>query len=83
MEMVPVRKTLVWYTLLPNLQTRSTQLENGHPRPMGTGLVTAGGVPLPLLDDHGLKVLTLGHLGLDIGDQGAEVWHVLSLVSIE
>ena len=49
---------------------------------MHTHLVAAGGVPLPLLDNHGLKVLTLGHLSLDILDYGAEVWNVLSLVSI-
>lgn len=82
MEMIPVRKTLVWYTLLHKPQTRSIQPENGHTGPIAADLVTAGGVLLPLLDNHGLKVFTLSHLGLDIGNQGAEVWDVLSPVSV-
>ena len=36
-----------------------------------------GGVLLPLLDDHGLEVLALGHLGLDLCDELSEVWCVL------
>ncbi len=31
----------------------------------------------PLLDDHGLQVLTLGPLGLDLLDDGFEVGDVL------
>lgn len=80
--MIPVQKALVWYTLLRNPPNSLHQLENGHPRRLHTHLVAAGGVPLPLLDDHGLKVLTLGHLSLDVLDQVGEVWNILSLVSI-
>lgn len=80
MEEIPVRKTLVWYTLLRKPPIRSTQLENCHVRPMYTSLVSAGssGLLLPLLDNHGLEVLALVHLGLDVGDQVGEVWGVLS-----
>ena len=64
-----------------NPPIRSTQLENWHARPIYTHLVSAGGsgVLLPLLDNHGLEVLALVHLGLDVGDQVGEVWGVLSL----
>lgn len=44
--------------------------------------LVASSVLLPLLDNHGLKVLTLSHLGLDIGNQLAEVWCVLWIVSV-
>ena len=72
---------MVWYTLLRNPPIRSTQLKNWHARPIYTHLVSAGGsgVLLPLLDNHGLEVLALVHLGLDVGDQVGEVWGVLSL----
>jgi hypothetical protein len=42
-------------------------------------LVSAlGGVLLPLLDDHRLEVLALGHLALNVCNDGLEVWCVLS-----
>ena len=37
-----------------------------------------GGVLLPLLDNHRLEILALGHLALDVCDDGLEVWYVLS-----
>jgi len=40
--------------------------------------VTCGGVLLPLLDNHGLEVLALLHLGLDVCDDARKVWYVLS-----
>ena len=40
--------------------------------------MTGGGVVLPLLDNHGLEVLALLHLGLDVCNDARKVWHVLS-----
>jgi hypothetical protein len=37
--------------------------------------------PVPLGDDHGLKVLALGHLRLDVGDELGKIRHVLRYVS--
>jgi hypothetical protein len=81
MEMSPVRKMLVWYNLLRNPQTRPTKLQIDLDRLDIYILVSAGlgGVLLPLLDDHGLEVLALGHLGLDLCDQLRQVWGVLLL----
>jgi hypothetical protein len=38
--------------------------------------------PVPLGDDHGLEVLALGHLRLDVGDEIGQVRDVLQHVSI-
>ena len=48
-----------------------------------THLVAGVGVALPLADDHGLEVLALGHLGLDLLDVLGEVGCVLHAVSPE
>lgn len=45
-----------------------------------TRLVAGVGVALPLGDDHGLEVLALGHLGLDLLDVLGEVGVVLRLL---
>jgi hypothetical protein len=42
-----------------------------------TGLVAGVGVALPLADDHGLEVLALGHLGLNLLNVLGEVGCVL------
>lgn len=42
-----------------------------------TRLVAGVGVALPLGDDHGLEILALGHLGLDLFDVLCEVGVVL------
>lgn len=41
-------------------------------------MTTLAGLLLPLAHDHGLEVLALGHLGLDVGDEILEVWLVLA-----
>ena len=46
-----------------------------------THLVTGVGIGLPLGDDHGLEVLALSHLGLDLLDVLGEVGVVLQMVS--
>ena len=48
---------------------------------MCTHLVAGVGVGLPLGDDHGLEVLTLGHLGLNLLDVLGEVGCVLQAIS--
>jgi hypothetical protein len=43
--------------------------------------VAGRGVVLPLGDDHGLEVLALGHLGLDLLDEALEVGSVLGMLA--
>jgi len=43
--------------------------------------VAGVGIGLPLGDDHGLEVLALSHLGLDLLDVLGEVGLVLQMVS--
>ncbi len=43
----------------------------------GVSMTSLGRRRSPLLDDHGLQVLTLGPLGLDLLDDGFEVGDVL------
>jgi hypothetical protein len=76
-EMLDATKSVV-YTLLHNPQIvfRSSNLSIRIP--YVHGLVSALGILLPLADNHRLKILALGHLGLNIGDQILEVWRVLS-----
>jgi hypothetical protein len=38
-------------------------------------------VPLPLGNNHGFEVLTLGHLGLDVGDDVGKIRCVLDCIS--
>jgi hypothetical protein len=79
MEMSPVQKKLVWYTLSRSPQTRSTKLQIDHARLDMYNLVSTagGGVLLPLLDNHSLEVLALMHLSLDVGNELGKVWCVL------
>jgi hypothetical protein len=79
MEMSPVQKKLVWYTLSRSPQTRSTKLQIDHARLDMYNLVSTagGGVLLPLLDNHSLEVLALVHLSLDVGDELGKVWCVI------
>jgi hypothetical protein len=46
-----------------------------------TRLVAGVGIGLPLGDDHGLEVLALSHLGLDLLDVLGKVGLVLQMVS--
>jgi hypothetical protein len=78
-----IRKMLC-YTLycttvvLVHLLASSTSLTHST---VCTRLVAGVGVALPLGDDHGLEVLALGHLGLDLLDVLGEVGCVLQVVS--
>jgi hypothetical protein len=63
---------------------QSTQArKNPSALPIHTALetISCACVPLPLGDDHGLEVLALGHLGLDVGDDVGEIWGVLHCIS--
>jgi hypothetical protein len=78
MEIIPVENR--WYGTLYCATLNSLyHLEDDLLSPVHIyTLVSAlGGVLLPLLDDHGLEVLALGHLALDLGDHSLEVWCVL------
>jgi hypothetical protein len=52
-----------------------------HSTSLCTHLVAGVGVGLPLGDDHGLEVLALSHLGLDLLDVLGKVGLVLQMVS--
>lgn len=66
--------TLVHVLLLP-----SPDLSNNT---VCAHLVAGVGVALPLGNDHGLEVLALGQLGLDLLDVLSEVGCVLRIVSL-
>jgi hypothetical protein len=71
-----VDKKLVLYTLL-----HSHHLETIVPNAYVHSLVAGGSILLPLGDDHGLEVLALGHLGLDLLDEAREVGNVLGVLA--
>lgn len=77
-------KNVVLYTLMHNRGTRSsapTPSSTQSHSTLCTHLVAGVGIGLPLGDDHGLEVLALSHLGLDLLDVLGEVGCVLQMVS--